>query len=110
MPKGILVVQSGPSDPAREEEYNQWYGGTHVPEVLAVPGIVGARRYRVHGGGDAGADPSSHPYVAIYEIEADDLTAPVAELGARSTTGEIRLSDVLRLDPPPVVTLYELID
>lgn len=105
MPKGIMVVQSGPCDPAREDEYNEWYSGTHLPEVLAIPGFTAARRYKVHG-----ATPSGHPYAAVYEIDADDLTGPVGELRARSAAGQMRMSDVLRTDPPPAVTLYEFID
>lgn len=102
MPKGIMVVQSAPSDPAREEEYNQWYSGSHIPEVLAVPGIVSARRYKPTG---AGGD-----YLAVYDLDAEDLSALAGEAAARSESGEIHISDVLRLDPPPVITFYELIE
>ena len=104
MPKGIMLVQSRPSDPAREDEYDKWYGETHIPEVLAVPGITGARRYKLHGA--PGQEPA---YLAIYELEAENLADPVRELSARSGSGQIQLSDVLQLDPPPVVTIYELI-
>jgi len=105
MPKGIMLVQSRPSDSAREDEYNKWYSGTHIPEVLAVPGVTGARRYKLLGGDDA--EPA---YLAIYELDADDLTAPLRELSARSASGQTLLSDVLQLDPPPVVTICELTD
>lgn len=101
-----MVVQSGPADPAREDEFNEWYSTRHLPEICAVPGFTGARRYKVHGGGH-GAPPA---YLAIYEIDADDITAPVREWQARSASGETTRSDTLCLDPPPVVTLYELID
>lgn len=110
MPKGIMVVQSGPCDPAREDEYNDWYSHTHLPEIRAVPGFVAARRYKVHDGGEPRPGSPAHSYVAIYEIDADDLTAPVRELRARSAAGQVHLSDVLQTDPPPVVTLYELIE
>ncbi|RAY12648.1 hypothetical protein DPM19_23935 [Actinomadura craniellae] len=106
MRKGLMVVQSGPIEPAREDEYNDWYDNTHLPQVLAVPGFVAARRYRAR----SGADPALPGYLAIYEIEADDLTDPVKELRARSAAGEIRQSGAVRLDPPPVVTLYELME
>ena len=56
MPKGMMLVQSRPADPAREDEFNDWYTKTHIPEVCAVPGIVGARRYKVH---DRGPDGES---------------------------------------------------
>jgi hypothetical protein len=91
------------TDPAREDEYNEWYSQTHLPEIRAVPGFVAARRYKVHNG----ADPS---YLAIYEIDADDLTDPMKELRARSASGQMHMSDTLQMDPPPEVTLYELID
>ncbi len=103
MPKGIIVVQSRPSDPAREDEYNEWYSHTHLPEIRVVPGFVAARRYKVHNG-------TGHSYLAIYEIDADDLTDPMKELHARSASGQMHMSDTLQLDPPPVVTLYELLD
>lgn len=106
MPRGIMVVQSAPADPDREDEFNDWYNTSHLPEICAVPGFTGARRYKVHGVPD-GASPA---YLAIYEIEADDITAPVREWRARSAAGQTTRSDALRLDPPPAVTLYELID
>src|ERR1700722_7134919 len=99
-----MVVQSAPVDADREKEYNDWYDNTHVPEITAVPGFLSARRYKVHGatGGPA------HP--AIYEIDADELTAPAAELRARRAAGLTHDSSALRLDPPPVVTFYELLE
>jgi hypothetical protein len=107
VPKGIMVVQSRPSDPAREDEFNDWYSNTHLPEIRAVPGFVAARRYRVH---DASGGSPAHSYLAIYEIDADDLTDPVEELRARSAAGWTHTTDALQKDPPPVVTLYELLE
>jgi hypothetical protein len=104
MPKAIMVVQTGPASAEREDEYNDWYSGTHIPEVLAIPGFVGARRYKLAGGDGT---PS---YLAIYEIEADDIFAPVKELSARSAAGQHSKSDVLRTDPPAVVTIYQQVD
>lgn len=106
MAKGIMVVQSAPIDPAREDEYNEWYSQVHLPEVVAMPGFVGATRYKVH---DSSADSATHSYLAIYEIEADDIAGPIAEMRARSAAGETQRADVLRTDPPAVVTVYELI-
>jgi len=47
---------------------------------------------------------------ASTAIDADDLTGPVKELRARSAAGQTSKSDVVQMEPPPVVTLYELID
>ncbi|SEP10488.1 DUF4286 family protein [Trujillonella endophytica] len=106
MRKGIFVVQAAPADPSREDEFNDWYSGTHVPELLAVEGFVSARRYRLTG--DDGS--ATHPYLAVYEIEAEDLAAPLRELRRRAAEGGSTPSTALRLDPPPITALYELLD
>ena len=106
MPKGMLLVQSRPADPARDDEFNDWYTNTHIPEVCAVPGIVGARRYKVHDPGPDGGE-AWPAYIAVYEIDCDDLQAPMRALRARSSEGRERMTELLELDPPPVVTLCE---
>ena len=102
MARGVYVVRSRPVDPAREDEFNDWYDGVHVPELLSVPGFRSARRFRRVGSGDEGPE-----YLAVYEIEADDVAAPVAEWRRRSSAGETTRTDALQVDPPPVVGLYE---
>ena len=88
----------------REDEYNHWYTGQHLGDVLAVPGFVAARRFRV-------ADPGAgapHRYRAIYEIESNDLQKTFAELFARAGTPAMVVSDAL--DQQNVVTYtYEAI-
>jgi hypothetical protein len=101
MARGVYVVRARPVSAEREDEFNDWYDRTHVPELLAVPGFVSARRYR-RVGDDGGAE-----YLAVYEIDADDLAAPVSELRRRSAAGETTRTDALQLDPPPHVALYE---
>jgi hypothetical protein len=106
--KGIMVVETAPVDAEREAEFNEWYSGTHIADICAVPGFVGARRYKIRA---ADPNPSAKTsYLAVYEIEADDLDQPLAELSARSADGRVPVSDALQLSPPPVVTIYELID
>jgi hypothetical protein len=106
--KGIMVVESAPAEPERDAEFNEWYSGTHIPEICAIPGFVAARRYRVHE--RAGAPSTKATYLAIYELEADDLDQPLAELAARSAGGQMTSSDALGRSPAPVVTIYELIE
>lgn len=106
MPKGIFVVQSAPADASREAEFNEWYTGTHIPELLDVDGFVSARRFKARD--DDGS--VTRPYLAVYEIEADDLTAPLAELRKRASEGRSTGTTALQLDPPPITTLYEIID
>lgn len=108
MSRGIFVVQSSPASAEVEEAFNTWYADTHIPQVCAIPGFVGVRRYRLHDA--ANADPATPTYLTIYDLEADDITAPPAELRVRSAAGEVDRSDTLQTDPPPVVRLYELLD
>lgn len=100
MPKGILYVESEPASSERADEYHEWYSRTHIPEVCGIDGFVSARRFApVDGDG---------PFVAIYEIEADDLQAAVAALSQAAQGGDINMSDAMRMDPPPSVRLLEL--
>jgi hypothetical protein len=58
---GFLLVTMQPP-PAFEEEFNAWYDSEHIPERLAVPGILTARRYVCADG---------HPkYLAMYDLDS----------------------------------------
>lgn len=97
MAKGIMYVESRPSSPEREQEYNTWYDEVHIPQLLMLDGIVAARRLRpVDGQG---------PYIAIYELEGDDLQAILDNMIANA--GQLNMSDALLLDPAPVPKLFE---
>lgn len=89
-----MVVTSGAKD-GRDEEYNAWYDGTHLADILSLDGVTSGRRY------DA-TSPSPHPqpapYLAIYEIEADDPGTVLAELTRRAEAGEFSLSDALNAE------------
>ena len=41
----IVLVEASCADPAREDEFNEWYNQVHLPDVLETPGIVKALRY-----------------------------------------------------------------
>lgn len=60
----LYIVRSQFAEPTLENAWNEWYTGIHIPEMLSVPGIVTATRYRELA--------VQHQYVAMYEIE--DLT------------------------------------
>lgn len=96
MTRGVLYVTSQPASAEREAEYNDWYDNVHLPDVCAVPGFLGARRYDPIGKG---------PHVAIYDIEGDDLKAVVAEMLARVGDGRIPISDAMATDPAPEIRI-----
>ena len=98
MAKGILLIESRPSSPDRDQDYNTWYDEVHLRELVALDGFVSARRLRpVDGDG---------PYVALYEIEGDNLQAILDNMVASAR--QLHMSDALQLDPPPIVRLLQL--
>jgi len=88
-----LVVFTQPK-PGQEAEYNRWYEEVHLGDVLKVEGFVAAQRFEVATAqiGDA-AQSAPGRYLAIYEIEAENLEAALAQLSAGSDSMEI--SDAL---------------
>jgi hypothetical protein len=97
MAKGIILVESRPSSPDRDQEYNTWYDEVHLGELVALDGFVSARRLRPVNG--------ESPYVAIYEIEGDDLEAILDNMIANAD--KLHMSDALQLDPAPIPRLLE---
>ncbi len=75
MEKHILVVAINCSDPAREDEFNEWYDTIHLPDVLETPGFVRATRWE-H------TDPKEKDakFLALYDIETDDIQATMKAL------------------------------
>jgi hypothetical protein len=63
--KGLLLVTMD-VDEEYEEELNDWYDEEHVPERLACPGFISARRYRLA----EGSSPGQSRYLAIYELDS----------------------------------------
>ena len=75
MEKWLVIVESDCKDKTRDSEFNNWYDTIHIPDVLSSPGFKGAARYvirdQVKGKGK---------YLAIYEIETDDIKKTSEEL------------------------------
>lgn len=93
MGKYILLVQSNPTE-GKEAEYNEWYDGTHLGEVLEVHGFTAAQRFKVAGEAPTGAP--DHNYLAIYEVEAEQ---PQDALDAlfNAVGGGMNMSDAIDL-------------
>ena len=67
----FYMVKSRPSEPAREAEYNTWYEDIDIPDVLAVPGFVRARRAIVRDSTEV--LPTDAGYAAFYDIDTVDI-------------------------------------
>ena len=57
----VLVVTME-MDEADEAEFNEWYNGQHLPERMAIPGYVSARRFKLEDGNNA------LKYLCIWEM------------------------------------------
>jgi hypothetical protein len=107
MAKGLLVVQTRPAAPDRADEYHDWYDNVHIPALLEVPGVVGAHRYEACDPA-TGEPVADAPFLAVYELDAEDLAGPVRDLAVRTRGTPAAATDAVSVDPPPVVTLYRL--
>lgn len=74
-PKNILIIITNCTDPAREDEFNDWYSHTHLPDLAAAHGLVNAARYRNLNPKEGGGK-----YLAVYELETEDTHAVVRQI------------------------------
>ncbi|ROO87432.1 hypothetical protein EDD29_5040 [Actinocorallia herbida] len=82
-----LLALTNPVE-GKDAEFKEWYWGTHIPEILALPGFVAARRYRA---ADSAPD-GPHRYTTIYEVEGS-----ATEALDRLFTAGLGMSDTLDL-------------
>lgn len=109
MAKGKFIVLNEPKSGEVDAEYNAWYSDTHLPQILEhCPSITSASRFKLVPGQE-NALPGAPSYLAIYDIEADDLMAARAELGAAVQAGQVVMSDTIRSEPRSTYLVYEQI-
>jgi hypothetical protein len=117
MTKYLWAVLTNAEDGA-DAGFNRWYDDVHLPDLLRVPGIVAAQRYkladvqtkRVDGRTVVVAAQDAalqHQYLAVYEIETDDLSAVLQAVSDRAGTPQMRMTDTLKPDASPMC--FELI-
>ena len=58
--RGLLMVYTDVA-PEQDDEFNRWYNEEHIPERLAIPGVLNAARYMAVQGGPK--------YLACYELD-----------------------------------------
>ena len=104
MTRYLLFAFSDCRDPEREDEFNDWYSNTHLPDMLEVPGMISATRWM----SAENMEGEKRKYLALYELEADsvdDFNAKVRERGMW-TMKEGRFSDLPEFDPPDIPRVY----
>src|SRR5690606_37901281 len=84
MPNNVIISLTRAA-PGHEEEFESWFD-EHLSEVLQVEGVLSARWFALAAEQLVGTPPSSHQYLAIYEISGD--TARIwNDLAARRANG-----------------------
>ncbi len=89
------IIMSNPVD-GREDDYNTWYDSVHLDDVLKLPGFVAARRYE-----DADPFPQTpvrYKYMAVYDIQSDDIAATLGGLFTAASSGQMPISDATDKD------------
>ncbi len=71
----MFVVGMNVSDPANEAEFNDWYNNIHFPDVLETPTFIRATRWE-----HTEPKPEDAKYLALYEVETDDIQATMKSL------------------------------
>lgn len=91
--KFIYLVLTNPT-PGHEDEFNHWYTDRHVPDVLRVPGVVSAQRFR-RTAQQRGSGPQPWQYLALYECDAAEPNVVTDGIQARYNTPAMPISDAL---------------
>lgn len=98
MPRGIVYVETMPASPDKVADYHKWYDDTHLAQILSVDGIISARRFAPTSG--------NGPFIAIYELDCDDLDAAVTRMGELGAHGKLTGLENLAMDPKPIPKVY----
>jgi hypothetical protein len=79
---GVILVSMN-VDPAREDEFNDWYNLEHIPHFNRLAGVISARRFR--------AIKGNPRYVALYHVENTDIYATPGWMAANETPWILRM-------------------
>jgi hypothetical protein len=79
---GVILVSMN-VDPAREDEFNDWYNLEHIPHFNRLAGVITARRFRAIEG-----EPR---YVALYHVANTDIYATPGWMAANDTPWILRM-------------------
>jgi hypothetical protein len=83
--------------PGKLEEFERWYDNQHLPDVVRVPGIKSAKRYRLKTRivtPDTFEAPAWSS-LAIYEFDSDDPVATAAQISALAGTAAMPATEAI---------------
>ena len=75
MSKTLIMVMMEKPDGVGDEEFNRLYSEDHVPALLGVPGVHGAKRYKLN---RVDGDLDAPTYFALYEVDSAETRSSEA--------------------------------
>ncbi|GAB4142322.1 MAG: hypothetical protein Tsb0016_10570 [Sphingomonadales bacterium] len=90
----------------KDDIFNDWHSGTHLPEVVRAAGFTRGERLKLVPG--TNGENTAYQYLVVFEGEGDQPMEALQKLGAAVEAGQIQMSD--SLGGPIWSSLYEEID
>ena len=88
----------------KDKDFNDWYQNTHLKQIVSIKSFVQAQRFRFHTNiVPGGPDPAR--YMAIYDIETDDINASLGAMNEFAASGRMPLPDSMA--QPIIGAVYE---
>jgi hypothetical protein len=91
--KTYYIVYSNPM-PGKDAEFNDWYTDVHLAEVLQIDGFISAQRFQL--AEPQVVDDQPYRYMAMYEIENDNIEKTIQNVMAAS--GGLQMTDAMDTD------------
>ncbi len=104
MAKKYKMVVFSNAVEGKDKDFNDWYQNTHLQQIVSIKGFTKAQRFRFHGNIVPGA-PDPARYMAIYDVETDDIGAALQGMGELAASGRMPLPD--SMDKHIIGAVYE---
>lgn len=104
MSRYFYFVFTRPKD-GQDAAFNSWYSDRHIYDLVAIPGIAAARRFRLLDIESGAAKPD---YLAIYEF--DDLDRALSGIAERRGTDRMPTTEAIDKETSRGVVLRPLWD
>jgi hypothetical protein len=102
--RALMLAWSSPASPGQTGEFEAWYEDTHIPQIrAAVPSITAVSRYELV---DLESGEPSHRYLAVYELDGDDIPAAAASLADGAAAGRMEMTTAMDLTGNPPVAQW----
>lgn len=83
------------SQPGQEEEFVRWYTEQHLPDVARMPGVVGARLFRMDFQRVYDLDAPQWTLMTLYELEGEHPEPIIDAMKAASGSAAMPATDTL---------------